>query len=143
MTSEQRICLPTLAELIDELTINMVKQVKLPEDMDSYTRRMNALLHDIDMVIKENDVALSAQTIRAIIVLAQTNLHIWNDKAEMQEDESRFFDLMKKAHQLNGFRNQSRNYLLELSGEMKPSTQRSNIETDGLQGPEVVQDSSE
>jgi hypothetical protein len=137
MTSEQRMYLPTLTELIDELAINMIKQVKLPQGMDSYAGRMNDLLHDIDIVISEKEVTVSAQTIRAIIALAQTNLHIWNLKDEMQEDESRYMDLLKQAHLLNGFKNRMKNYLLEQSGELEPATRRSYVESDDLEAPNL------
>jgi hypothetical protein len=65
------------------------------------------------------------------------NLHIWHNKDLMQTDETRYNDLLKFAHQLNGIRNQMKNILMEETGDREKSAQRSNFNTDGLEGWEI------
>ena len=128
----ERKCLPTFADLIDELTINQIKQIYLPDNKESYIARAQLLLDDINLLIKEKQVSLSAHFILAIIILAQVNLHIWNNKAEMVIDGEQYISLLKLSHQLNGIRNQVKNHLLITTKEMDAAIQKSNFRTDGL-----------
>ena len=128
----ERKCLPTFADLIDELTINQIKQIYLPDNKESYRTRAQLLLQDIDLLIKEKQVPLSATFILAITMLAQVNLHIWNNKDKMSTDELHYSELLKLSHQLNGIRNQIRNYLLKDTEEMSAAIQKSNFNVDGL-----------
>ena len=55
----------------------------------------------------------------------------------MQEDQERYDELLKLAHQINGVRNRLKNLLLEEFGDKEKSLLRSNFDTDGLEGWEV------
>lgn len=132
----QRKYLPTLADLIDALSIDQIKEIKL-ENKQSYASEMKKISHDIDVLIFQKQIKLSARLIRMIIVIAQINLFIWNNKDKMQEDPDHYHDLLKLAHQLNGIRNRIKNLLLELTGEVEPSKKRTNVDTDDLKGWEI------
>lgn len=132
----QRKYLPTLADLIDVLSIDQIKEIKL-ENKRSYDLEMKKISHDIDVLISQKQIKLSAKLIRMIIVIAQINLFIWNNKDKMQEDPSHYNDLLKIAHQLNGIRNRMKNMILELSDDIEPSKKRTNIETDDLKGWDI------
>lgn len=132
-TSTERKYLHTLADLIDALSIDQIKEIKL-ENKQSYALEMKKISHDIDILISEKQINLSSKLIRMIIAIAQINLFIWNHKDKMQEDPKNYNDLLKLAHQLNGIRNRIKNLLLELSNEIEPSHKRTNIETDDLKG---------
>lgn len=131
--SKERKYLPTLADLIDALSIDQIKEIKL-ENKQSYAKEMKKISHDIDLLISQKQIKLSARLIRIIIVIAQMNLFIWNNKDKMQKDPEHYNDLLKLAHQLNGVRNRIKNLLLQLSGEFEPSKKRTNVETDDLEG---------
>lgn len=135
--SSGRQCLPTFADLVDELTISQIKQVLLPDGRESYIKRLNLLTHDIDLLIEEKGVELSGRVIRIIVVLAQMNLHIWFHKEKMQVDKPNYLDHLTLAHQLNGIRNQMKNLLIEETGEMEASTRKSNFQPDDLQGWDI------
>lgn len=135
-TNVERKYLPTLADLIDVLSINQIKEIKL-ENKHSYALEMKKISHDIDVLISQKQIKLSARLIRMIIVISQINLFIWNNKEKMQENPSSYNDLLKLAHQLNGIRNRVKNLLLELSDEVEPSKKRTNIETDDLKGWDI------
>lgn len=132
----ERKYLPTLADLVDALSIDQIKEIKL-ENKQSYALEMKKISHDIDMLISQKQIKLSARLIRMIIAIAQLNLFIWNNKDKMQEDPSRYNELLKLAHQLNGIRNRIKNLLLQLSNEVEPSKKRTNIETDDLKGWDI------
>ena len=133
MTSNDRKFTLPLAELIDRLTIDQIKEVLLPEHKESFSQEMDKLSHDIDQIIAEKGLRLSSRFIRIIIAMAQLNLHIWQNKDLMQNDPERYLELLKFSHQLNGIRNQLKNLLLEETGAREKSSERSNFNTDGLE----------
>lgn len=133
---QDRKYLPTLADLIDALSIDQIKEIKL-ENKQSYALEMKKISHDIDVLISQKQIKLSARLIRMIIAVAQINLFIWNNKDKMQEDPKQYNDLLKLAHQLNGIRNRMKNLILELGDDVQPSNKRTNIETDDLKGWEI------
>lgn len=135
-TNTERKYLPTLADLIDALSINQIKEIKL-ENKQSYALDMKKISHDINILISQKQIKLSAKLIRMIIVISQVNLFIWNNKDKMQEDPKHYNDLLKLAHQLNGIRNRIKNLFLELSDEVEPSNKKTNVETDDLKGWEI------
>lgn len=126
-----------LAELIDRLCVDQIKEVLLNKDKASISKEIQLLEHDIDLLLGEGQVRCSARLLRLIIVLAQMNLHIWHQKDTMAADPDRYLEFLKLAHQLNGVRNRMKNLILEECGDREPSARRSNTETDGLQGWDV------
>ena len=128
---------PNLAELIDRLTVDQIKEVLLPEGREDYADEIKRLESDIDAIIEEKGLELSARLVRIVIVLAQMNLHIWHSKDRMQEDADHYSEWLKLAHQLNGTRNRMKNLLVDESGDAPPSAQHTNVGTDGLQGWDV------
>lgn len=137
MANKERQYLPPLAELVDSLTIAQIKEVMIPEHKESLAQEMEKIAHDIDLIIEERGLKLSARLIRIIIAIAQMNLHIWHNKDKMQNDSEKYMDLLKLSHQLNGIRNQMKNILLEGAGDKEKSARRTNYNTDGLEGWDI------
>ncbi len=137
MADKERQYLPPCAELIDSLTINQIKEVMIPEQKGSLAEEMGKIAHDIDLIIEERGLKLSARLIRIIIAIAQMNLHIWYNKDKMQDDSEKYMDLLKLAHQLNGVRNRMKNILLEEVGDKGKSARKTNYNTDGLEGWDI------
>jgi len=137
MADRERQYLTPFAELIDRLTVDQIKEVLLSTGKESYADEMRRICHDIDLLTEERGIPLTARLLRIVIVLAQMNLHIWQLKDRMQEDAGRYDELLKLAHQLNGIRNRMKNLLLEEAGEREKSSERSNFNTDGLEGWDV------
>ena len=52
--AKHRKFLPTLGELIDRLSIHQLKEVFIPENKKNYSKEMSDMVHDIDMLLKEN-----------------------------------------------------------------------------------------
>ncbi len=110
--------LPTFGELIDRLSIHQLKEVFLHESKDKYRKEMREMMHDIDELIKEKDIKISAELIKTIIVLSQINEHIWYNESKVRKGESQDFSLLGLTHSLNGIRNRAMNYILEQIGDL-------------------------
>ncbi|MBI2599786.1 hypothetical protein HYW43_02590 [Candidatus Daviesbacteria bacterium] len=130
--------LPTLADLIDALTISQIKEIKFHDKKEAYAEEIKKICHDVDLIIGERNVKLNSKLIRIIIVIAQLNLHIWENKDRMTKgQQENYLKLLKLAHQLNGIRNKMKNKISEEIGDKDPSKKRTNIETDDLKGWDV------
>jgi hypothetical protein len=114
---EERQYIPTLAELIDRLSIHQLKEVFITQHKDKYRREMALILHDLDLIIKEKDIKITGNLIKAIIVVAQINEHIWYNESKVRKGETQDLSLLKLTHGLNGIRNNAMNYILELIGD--------------------------
>ena len=112
----ERKYLPTLAELIDRLAISQLKENFLSDHKEEYAQEINDILHDINIMIKDSEV--TAETIRAIVVLSQMNLHIWHNEAEARKGNNAGENLLL-THGLNGIRNTAKNKIQEIVGGRK------------------------
>ena len=110
--------LQTLSELIDRLSIVQLKEVFIPEHKEVYTQEIKDIQHDVDLILKENNGVIDAQTIRAIVVLAQTNLHIWHNESNYRKGIKEGNNL-ELTHGLNGVRNTAKNKIQEIVGGRK------------------------
>ena len=110
--------LPTFADLIDRLSIHQLKQVFVPQYKDRYIIEMKQIIDDLDTIIKERDIKLSGQLIRAIIVLSQINEHIWYNEAKARSGQDQDLKLLRLTHSLNGIRGRTMNYILKEIGEI-------------------------
>jgi hypothetical protein len=110
--------LPTLSELIDRLSIAQLKEVFIPEHKDEYALEIADIIHDIQAHINENKSEITAETIRAIVVLSQMNLHIWHNESNYRKGIKDGNNL-ELTHGLNGIRNTAKNKIQEIVGGRK------------------------
>jgi hypothetical protein len=110
--------LPTLSELVDRLSIVQLKEVFIPEHKDEYAEEIEAIVHDIQMLLDEQDGKVTAETIRAIVVLSQMNLHIWHNESNYRKGIKDGNNL-ELTHGLNGIRNTAKNRIQEVVGGRK------------------------
>ena len=133
-TNKNRNFLPSFAELVDRLTVDQIKEVLLPAKSKEMSKEIKMICRDIETMINQNEIKISSRLIRIIVVLSQMNVHIWYSKDKMKYDSEKYDEHLKLAHQLNGLRNQMKNLLLEESGEKDKGSDRTNFDTDGLEG---------
>lgn len=114
----QRRYIQTLSELIDRLSIVQLKEVFIPEHKLDYAQEISDIVHDIQIILDENNAVIDAETIRAIIVLAQMNLHIWHNESNYRRGIKDGNNL-ELTHGLNGIRNTSKNIIQEVVGGRK------------------------
>ena len=110
--------LPTLSELIDRLSIAQLKEVFIPEHKHEYAKEIEDIIHDIQENIDEKKSEITAETIRAIIVLSQMNLHIWHNESNYRKGIKDGNNL-ELTHGLNGIRNTAKNKIQEVVGGRK------------------------
>ena len=115
---KQRRYLQTLSELIDRLSIVQLKEVFIPEHKSEYSQEIRDIVHDIQLILDEQNGKITAETIRAIVVLAQMNLHIWHNESNYRRGIKDGNNL-ELTHGLNGIRNTSKNIIQEVIGGRK------------------------
>ena len=110
--------LPTFAELIDRMTICQLKSIFIPENKEAYDKEINDIKHDIDEIIKEKDVNLTAELIRAISIVMLSNRYIWENESKVRSsaDDNEAL-LLKLTHSINGVRNTAKNVISNELGE--------------------------
>ena len=109
--------LPTLAELVDRLSIVQLKEVFITEHKEEYAKEIADIVHDIDMILKDENVQLSGKDVRAIVVLSQMNLHIWHNETQYRAGTGD--GNLGLTHGLNGIRNTAKNMIQESVGGRK------------------------
>jgi hypothetical protein len=115
---QRRKYLPTLSELIDRLSIAQLKEVFIPEHKKEYSQEIKDILHDIDILINASISQINAETIRAIVVLSQMNLHIWHNESNYRKGIKDGNNL-ELTHGINGIRNTAKNKIQEIVGGRK------------------------
>ena len=110
--------LPTLSELVDRLSIVQLKEVFISEHKEEYSQEIADIVHDIQLLLDEQDGIITAETIRAIVVLAQMNLHIWHNESNYRNGIKDGNNL-ELTHGLNGIRNVAKNRIQEVVGGRK------------------------
>ena len=108
---KQRKYLPTLSELIDRLSIVQLKEVFISEHKQEYAEEISDIVHDIQLCLDGGE-KLTAETIRAIVVLSQMNLHIWHNESNYRKGIKDGNNL-ELTHGLNGIRNTAKNKIQE------------------------------
>ena len=114
--------LPTFAELVDRLSIVQLKEVFIPEHKIEYAKEIADIVHDITSCIVEAQgsddyPAIVGESLRAIIVLAQMNLHIWHNESQVRKGTGE--GDLALTHGLNGIRNVAKNKIQEIAGGRK------------------------
>tara|TARA_B110000858_G_scaffold21049_1_gene21274 strand:- start:1434 stop:1838 length:405 start_codon:yes stop_codon:yes gene_type:complete len=109
--------LPTLAELVDRLSIAQLKEVFITEHKEEYAEEIRDIVHDIDLILENEKVKLSGKDVRAIMVLSQMNLHIWHNETKYRAGTGN--GNLGLTHGLNGIRNTAKNMIQENVGGRK------------------------
>ncbi len=111
----QRKYLPTLADLVDRLTIVQQKMIFIPERRAEYVEERHLILHDIDLILAEVS-HLSARAILAIAIIQLSNRCIWESESKARAGGSEQDKLLKMTHSVNGIRDTAKNMLSEEVG---------------------------
>jgi hypothetical protein len=115
---EQRKYLPTLAELIDRLSISQLKEVFITDHKEEYAQEIADIVHDVELLLTQTEGRVTGEQIRAIIVLAQMNLHIWHNESNVRSGKEGP-NALALTHGLNGIRNTAKNKIQEVMGGRK------------------------
>jgi len=113
----ERKYLPTLSDLVDRLSIAQLKEVFISRHKEEYAQEISDIVHDIQLILDKSE-DIDAETIRAIVVLSQMNLHIWHNEANYRKGIKDGNNL-ELTHGLNGIRNTAKNKIQEVVGGRK------------------------
>lgn len=114
----QRKYLHSLGDLIDRLSIVQLKEVFIPEFKSEYSQEIADIVHDIQLILDEQNAEVTAEVIRAIVVVSQMNLHIWHNESNYRRGIKDGNNL-ELTHGLNGIRNTAKNVIQESVGGRK------------------------
>ena len=106
---KQRKYLPTISDLIDRLSIIQLKEVFIPEHKDEYADEIQDIVEDLEELMRWEKP--TGEMIRAIIVLAQMNAHIWYNESNFRAGKGE--GNLELTHGLNGIRNTAKNKIQE------------------------------
>jgi hypothetical protein len=109
--------LPTLSCLIDRLSIVQLKELFITEHRDEYSQEILDILHDIDLLINEEDLKIDAKCIRAIVALAIFNNLIWTNESNYRKNGSKDGVCLEFTHSANGIRNTAKNEINKAIGK--------------------------
>lgn len=125
--------LPTFAELIDRLSIVILKSIFIPENKEAYEKEQELIMHDIDELLlektqkfadenmfdqyKDECFTINAKMIRAIMIVMLTNRYIWENESKARLGGSEQDKLLKLTHSINGVRNTAKNVIAQELGE--------------------------
>jgi hypothetical protein len=88
-------------------------------DQEEYqSKRNNIYQAYIQLLLDSSENKIDADTIRAIVVLSQMNLHIWHNESNYRKG-IRDGNNLELTHGLNGIRNTSKNKIQEMVGGRK------------------------
>lgn len=108
--------LPTLAELIDRLSIVQLKAIFIPEHTAEYVSERGMIEHDIDLILAGHAGKIGAREIRAILMVMLANRVIWESESKARAGGSEQDRLLKFTHSVNGVRNTAKNRIAEIEG---------------------------
>lgn len=115
----ERKYLPTLADLVDRLTIVQLKMIFIPDRREEYIAERELILHDVDLILNGLDHKLNARSIMAITLIQLTNRCIWESESKARAGGNEQDKLLKFTHSINGVRNTAKNVLSEEAGGRK------------------------
>jgi len=110
--------LHSLGDLIDRLSIVQLKEVFITEHKTEYSQEIADIVHDIQIILDNTNGIITAETIRAIVVVSQMNLHIWHNESNYRRGIKDGNNL-ELTHGLNGIRNTAKNVIQEVVGGRK------------------------
>ncbi len=116
---ERREYLPTLADLIDRLTIVILKQLNIPENKVAYAKERAAIEHDIDLIIRTMPAICEnfGRLYGAIGIIMLANKTIWDNESKARAGGSEQDHLLRFTHSINGVRNRAKNVIAKACGE--------------------------
>ena len=111
--------LPTFSELVDRLSITLLKAIFIPAHKQQYDQEIKDIEHDLNEIITEKDIKFNATLIKAICMVMLSNRHIWENESKCRNGESQDLSLLKLTHSINGVRNTAKNIIATETGERK------------------------
>lgn len=111
--------LPCFADLIDRLSIHLLKEIRIPEIKKQIIKEKFDILNDLGEDIKNKHIKLTPEIIHAIIIIAELNCTIWDNESQARKGKDQDLQKLYLTHSLNGLRMDAKNRLQCYIGESK------------------------
>jgi len=108
----ERKYLPTLGDLLDRLSIVLMKTIFIPQHREDYKEERDLILHDIDLLLGEeaDGRPLTAKDFHAAMVLMLANRVIWeNESIARNAGGDQSFEQFRVIRSINGVRVAAKN----------------------------------
>ena len=103
--------MPTIADLIDRLSVVRLKSIFIQEFKDEYEKEIADIRHDL----KELD--MDDELIHAVMMIMLANRFIWENESKARLGGSEQDSLLKLTHSINGVRNRFKNVISKKVGQ--------------------------
>ena len=117
----ERKYLPTFAELVDRLSIVILKSIFIAENKAAYEAEQELIVSDLDLILQQksgsNAGLVTGKMIRAMMIVMLTNRYIWENESKARAGGSEQDKLLKLTHSINGVRNTAKNVISNEMGE--------------------------
>ena len=117
MENSSRKFLPTFSDLVDRLSICVLKSIFIPKNKEEYLNEINLIKHDIDLIAKEQKLEFSSDLIWATMIVMLSNRYIWENESNARDGGDQDLNLLKLTHSINGVRNRDKNLISQQLGE--------------------------
>ena len=117
MENTSRKFLPTFSELVDRLSICLLKSIFIPKHKEEYLNEINLIKHDIDLIAKDKKLELSSDLIWSTMIVMLSNRYIWENESNARDGGDQDLSLLKLTHSINGVRNRAKNLISQQLGE--------------------------
>jgi hypothetical protein len=109
----------TIADLIDRLSISLMKSIFLPDNRKSYLAEMEDIKQDLATCFNDTKIAATpyghAQLLYACLVLMLSNRYIWENEAVARKSGKG--GRLWITHSINGVRNRAKNEISKMFGQ--------------------------
>jgi hypothetical protein len=113
----ERKYLPTIADLIDRLSISLMKSIFI--DRDVYRAEMRLIMDDIASCLNDTKIAATpeghVQLLYNCLVLMLANRYIWENEAVARKSGKG--GRLRATHSINGVRTRAKNEISKIFGE--------------------------
>jgi len=129
----ERVYLPTFADLIDRLSICILKRIFIPKNAEEYSKEINLIKEDINTILEERlsesniddddeyidimNKTVNADMIEAMMIVMLSNRVIWENESKARQGGDEQDKLLKFTHSINGIRNIAKNIISNEMGD--------------------------
>lgn len=120
MINNNRKYIPSFAEKIDRLSICQLKIIYSKDNKEDFEVEMADIMHDIQCDIDEG-VVVTADLIKAMVVLVQANMEIWKNETDVRGlnnggDAAKIASTLLYTHAVNSTRSLAKSRIQNLIG---------------------------
>lgn len=105
----ERKYLPTFADLVDRLSIVLLKEI-FSGEKKYYAEERKLIEHDLDIELEDRDI-FTSEMLRAVLMIAIANRFIWENEGKARAGSDDQNHLLKLTHTVNGVRQIAKNRL--------------------------------